>query len=109
MLVMVIEAVHQLVQETNADETHGLELRDVSIDTTLRVPDMEKGIEVTTQLYNRRTGTRAALSSTLYEFTVSSCSEEMSSWDAHTRGLISATFISFSPSMGLEILMSNER
>nr|QEE83323.1 polyketide synthase 2122 [Alternaria oxytropis] len=109
MLVMAIEAAHQLAEETNADEIYGFELRDVSIDTALRVPDTEKGIEVMTQLHNRRTGTRAAPSSTLYEFTVSSWSEEMSSWSAHARGLISVTFKTFSPSMERELALGNER
>ncbi|KAF1940979.1 hypothetical protein EJ02DRAFT_512715 [Clathrospora elynae] len=109
MLVMAIEAAHQLAQETNADEIYGYELRDVSIDTALRVPDTEKGIEVMTQLHNRRTGTRAAPSSTLYEFTVSSWSEEMSSWSANARGLISVTFKAFSPSMERELGFVNER
>ncbi|KAH4186698.1 hypothetical protein HBI81_132540 [Parastagonospora nodorum] len=109
MLVMAIEAMHELAQETSADEVYGFELRDVSIDSALRVPDTEKGIEVMTQLHNRRTGTRAAVSSTLYEFTISSWSEEMSSWNAHASGLISATFKPFSPSMGAEVALSNER
>jgi acyl transferase domain-containing protein/NADPH:quinone reductase-like Zn-dependent oxidoreductase/SAM-dependent methyltransferase len=109
MLVMAIEAANQLAQDTNADEVYGFELRDVSIDTALRVPDTEKGIEVMTQLHNRRIGTRAAPSSTLYEFTVSSWSEEMSSWCAHARGLISVTFRSFSPSMDHELALDRER
>jgi hypothetical protein len=49
-----------------------------------------------TQLHNRRTGTCAAPSSTLYEFTVSSWSEEMNSWSARARGLISVTLNTFS-------------
>ncbi|KAI4710994.1 Type I Iterative PKS [Alternaria sp. Ai002NY15] len=109
MLVMAIEAAHQLAQETNADEVYGFELRDVSIDTALRVPDTEKGIEVMTQLHNRRTGTRAAPSSTLYEFVVSSWSEEMNSWSAHARGLVSVVFKAFSPSMERELALENER
>jgi acyl transferase domain-containing protein/NADPH:quinone reductase-like Zn-dependent oxidoreductase/SAM-dependent methyltransferase len=109
MLVMAIEAARQLAQETNADEIYGFELRDVSIDTALRVPDTEKGIEVMTQLHNRRTGTRAEPSSTLYEFTVSSWSEEMSIWSAHARGLISVTFKAFSPAMERELALENGR
>ncbi|RMZ66024.1 beta-ketoacyl synthase domain-containing [Pyrenophora seminiperda CCB06] len=109
MLVMAIEAVHQLAQEISTNEIHGFELRDVSIDTALRVPDTEKGIEVMTQLHNRRTGTRAAPSDTLYEFTVSSWSDEMNSWTAHARGLISVTLSTFSPSMEKELALSNER
>ncbi|KAL6167888.1 Highly reducing polyketide synthase alt5 [Exserohilum turcicum] len=107
MLVMAIEAAHQLAQETNA-EVHGFELRDVSISTALRVPDTDKGIEVMTQLHNRRTGTRAAPSSTLYEFTVSSWSDETSSWSAHARGLVSVTFKNFSKSMECELALENE-
>ncbi|RYN74805.1 Compactin diketide synthase [Alternaria alternata] len=109
MLAMAIEAAHQLAQETNADEIYGFELRDVNIDTALRVPDTEKGIEVMTQLHNRRTGTRAAPSSTLYEFTIFSWSEEMSSWSAHARGLVSVAFKAFSPSMEREVALENER
>ncbi|KAI2485626.1 Mycocerosic acid synthase [Pyrenophora tritici-repentis] len=109
MLVMAIEAANQLAQEISADDIHGFDLRDVSIDTALRIPDTEKGIEVMTQLHNRRTGTRAAPSDTLYEFTVSSWSEELNSWTAHARGLISVTFKRFSPSMKSELAFSNER
>ncbi|KAE8834902.1 hypothetical protein PTNB85_06235 [Pyrenophora teres f. teres] len=109
MLVMAIEAAHQLAQEISADEIYGFELRDVSIDTALRVPDTEKGIEVMTQLHNRRIGTRAAPSDTLYEFTVSSWSEEMDSWTAHARGLISVTFKTFSPSMEIDLALSNKQ
>jgi acyl transferase domain-containing protein/NADPH:quinone reductase-like Zn-dependent oxidoreductase/SAM-dependent methyltransferase len=109
MLVMAIEAANQLAQEMNTNVVYGFELRDVSIDTALRVPDTEKGIEVMTQLHSRRIGTRAAPSSTLYEFTVSSWSEEMSSWCAHARGLISITFRSFSPSMDHELVLDRER
>ncbi|XP_014551034.1 hypothetical protein COCVIDRAFT_31369 [Bipolaris victoriae FI3] len=109
MLVMAIEAAYQIAQETAVDEVHGFELRDVSIDTALRVPDTEMGIEVMTQLHNRRTGTRAAPSSTLYEFTISSWNEEMSSWSAHARGLISITYKTFSTAMESELTLENVR
>ncbi|EMD84807.1 hypothetical protein COCC4DRAFT_179820 [Bipolaris maydis ATCC 48331] len=109
MLVMAIEAAHQVAQETSVDEVHGFELRDVSIDTALRVPDTEMGIEVMTQLHNRRTGTRAAPSSALYEFTISSWNKEMSCWSAHARGLISITYKTFSTAMEHELALENGR
>lgn len=102
MLVMAIEAAKQLAEEQHGDHEsiYGYELRDVSIVTALRVPDTERGIEVMVQLHPRRTGTKAAPSATLSEFTVSSWSEEGQEWTAHARGLVSATLrSSLSPAM----------
>lgn len=103
MLVMAIEAAKQLAEDQHGDHEsiHGYELRDVSIVTALRVPDTEKGIEVMVQLHPRRTGTKAAPSATLHEFTVSSWSEEGGEWTVHARGLVSVTLQSSlsSPSM----------
>lgn len=106
MLVMAIEAAKQLAEDQHGDhETiHGYELRDVSIVTALRVPDTEKGIEVMVQLHPRRTGTKAAPSATLNEFTVSSWSEEAREWTVHARGLVSVTLqSSLSPAMQREL------
>lgn len=106
MLVMAIEAAKQLAENQHGDhETiHGYELRDVSIVTALRVPDTEKGIEVMVQLHPRRTGTKAAPSATLNEFTVSSWSEEAREWTVHARGLVSVTLASsLSPAMQREL------
>lgn len=106
MLVMAIEAAKQLAEEQHGDHEaiHGYELRDVSIVTALRVPDTEKGIEVMVQLHPRRTGTKAAPSATLNEFTVSSWSEEAREWTVHARGLVSVTLqSSLSPAMQREL------
>lgn len=93
MLVMAIEAARQVAENQHGEHEsiHGYELRDVSIVTALRVPDTEKGIEVMVQLHPRRTGTKAAPSETLNEFTVSSWSEEGQEWTVHARGLVSVT------------------
>lgn len=93
MLVMAIEAAKQLAEDQHGEhETiHGYELRDVSIVTALRVPDTEKGIEVMVQLHARRTGTKAAPSATLHEFTVSSWADDAREWTVHARGLVSVT------------------
>lgn len=106
MLVMAIEAAKQLAGDQHGDhETiHAYELRDVSIVAALRVPDTEKGIEVMVQLHPRRTGTKAAPSATLNEFTVSSWSEEALEWTVHARGLVSVTLqSSLTPAMQREL------
>ncbi|TIC96982.1 Compactin diketide synthase mokB [Colletotrichum higginsianum] len=110
IVIMAIEAARQLAEEHDTEEIHGYELRDVAIDTALRVPDTEKGIEVMIQLHARRTGTKAAPSATLNEFSVSSWSEEIREWTVHARGLVSVTFKSaLSPSMQRELALENER
>lgn len=111
MLVMAIEAAKQLAEDQHGDhETiHGYELRDVGIVAALRVPDTEKGIEVMVQLHPRRTGTKAAPSATLNEFTVSSWSEEAREWTVHARGLVSVTLqSSLSPAMQRELALEAE-
>lgn len=111
MLVMAIEAAKQLAEDQHGDsETiHGYELRDVSIVTALRVPDTEKGIEVMVQLHPRRTGTKAAPSATLNEFTVSSWSEEAREWTVHARGLVSVTLqSSLSSAMQRELALEGQ-
>ncbi|KZL70949.1 polyketide synthase (beta-ketoacyl synthase domain-containing protein) [Colletotrichum tofieldiae] len=110
IVVMAIEAARQLAEEHATEEIYGYELRDVAIDTALRVPDTEKGIEVMIQLHGRRTGTKAAPSATLNEFSVSSWSEEIKEWTVHARGLVSVTYkSSISPSMQRELALENER
>ncbi|KAJ0106987.1 hypothetical protein J7T55_011082 [Diaporthe amygdali] len=111
MLVMAIEAAKQLAEEQYGDteDIHSYELRDVSIVTALRVPDTEKGIEVMVQLHPRRTGTKAAPSATLNEFTVSSWSEDSTEWIIHSRGLISVTLVSsISPTMQQQLDLDND-
>lgn len=93
MLVMAIEAAKQLAEDQHGEHEviHGYELRDVDVVAALRVPDTEKGIEVMVQLHARRTGTKAAPSATLHEFSVSSWSEDGQEWTVHARGLVSVT------------------
>ncbi|WYZ36704.1 hypothetical protein EsH8_II_000210 [Colletotrichum jinshuiense] len=110
IVVMAIEASRQLAEESATEEVYGYELRDVAIDTALRVPDTDKGIEVMIQLHPRRTGTKAGPSATLNEFSVSSWSEEIKEWTVHARGLVSVTFkSSISPSMQRELALENDR
>ncbi|KAK1595137.1 beta-ketoacyl synthase domain-containing protein [Colletotrichum navitas] len=110
IVVMAIEAARQLAEEQATEEIYGYELRDVAIDTALRVPDTEKGIEVMVQLHGRRTGTRAGPSTTLNEFSVSSWSEDIKEWTVHARGLVSVTYkSSISPSMERELALERER
>ncbi|TEA15218.1 Highly reducing polyketide synthase alt5 [Colletotrichum sidae] len=110
IVVMAIEAARQLAEESANEDVFGYELRDVAIDTALRVPDNDKGVEVMIQLHPRRTGTRAGPSTTLNEFAVSSWSEETRAWTVHARGLVSATFKSSvsSPSMRRELDLERE-
>lgn len=105
MLVMAIEGAKQLAESANNNEViYGYELRDVSIVTALRVPDTEKGVEVMVQFHPRRTGTKAAPSTSLNEFTVSSWSEATNEWVVHARGMVSVTYASsLSPAMQKEI------
>lgn len=111
MLVMAIEAAKQVAEDQYGDHEsiHGYELRDVSIVTALRVPDTEKGIEVQVQLHPRRTGTKAAPSATLNEFTVSSWSEDSKEWTVHARGLVSVTTkSSLSQAMQEQLALENQ-
>ncbi|KAI3394363.1 hypothetical protein diail_2874 [Diaporthe ilicicola] len=111
MLVMAIEGAKQLAESSagNGNEViYGYELRDVSIVTALRVPDTEKGVEVMMQFHPRRTGTKAAPSTSLSEFTVSSWSEDTKEWIVHARGMVSVTYASsLSPAMQREIELQN--
>ncbi|KAH9205133.1 fatty acid synthase S-acetyltransferase [Leptodontidium sp. 2 PMI_412] len=108
MLVMAIEAAKQLADPNEV--VHGYELRDVNIVTALRVPDTEKGIEVILQFHPRRTGTKAAPSTSLNEFSVSSWSEEAQEWTVHARGLISTTYKStLSTNMQHELQLQQEK
>ncbi|UQC74786.1 beta-ketoacyl synthase domain-containing protein [Colletotrichum lupini] len=110
IVVMAIEAARQLAEENPTEEVYGYELRDVAIDTALRVPDTDKGIEVMIQLHPRRTGTKAGPSATLNEFAVSSWSEDIKEWTVHARGLVSVTYkSSLSPAMQRELALENER
>jgi acyl transferase domain-containing protein len=90
MLVMAIEAARQTAAPNEVISSY--ELRDVSISTALQIPDDDKGIEVVVQFHKRRTGTKAAPSNTLNEFTVSSWSKDSSRWQVHCRGLVSVTY-----------------
>ncbi|EFQ35173.1 beta-ketoacyl synthase domain-containing protein [Colletotrichum graminicola] len=110
IVVMAIEAARQLGEEQATEEIYGYELRDVAIDTALRVPDTDKGIEVMIQLHGRRTGTRAGPSATLNEFSVSSWSEDIKEWTVHARGLVSVTYkSSISLAMERELALERER
>lgn len=102
MVVMAVEAA-RAVADAN-EEVLGYELRDVAISTALRVPDDEAGVEVMTQLHARRTGTKAAPSNALYEFAVSSWSDDAEQWTVHARGLVSLTYrSSLTPAMQGEL------
>ncbi|KAK7545386.1 beta-ketoacyl synthase domain-containing protein [Phyllosticta citricarpa] len=108
MVIMAIEGARQIADPN--EEIHGYELRDVAITSALRVPDDEKGVEVMVNFHPRRTGTKAAPSATLNEFTVSSWSEDSNQWTVHARGLITVTYkSSLSPSMQQELTLENER
>ncbi|KAK8225326.1 beta-ketoacyl synthase domain-containing protein [Phyllosticta capitalensis] len=108
MVVMAIEGARQIADPN--EEIHGYELRDVAITNALRVPDDEKGVEVMVNFHPRRTGTKAAPSATLNEFTVSSWSKDSNQWTVHARGLISVTYkSSMSPAMQREVTLENER
>nr|ALQ32738.1 putative polyketide synthase [Fusarium anthophilum] len=110
MVVMAIEAVRELAEESTNGEVYGYELRDVALDTALRVPDTDKGIEVMIQLHPRRTGTRSGPSTSLSEFAISSWSEETKCWTGHARGLVSVTYkSSLSLAMQHELALENER
>lgn len=108
MLVMAVEAAKQLADPNEA--VHGYEMRDVNIVTALRVPDTEKGIEIILQFHARRTGTKAAPSNSLNEFSVSSWSEEVQEWTVHARGLISTTYrSSLSANVQYEMQLQQEK
>lgn len=111
MLVMAIEAAKQLAEDQHGEHEviHGYELRDVDVVAALRVPETEKGIEVMVQLHPRRTGTKAAPSATLNEFSVSSWSEDGQEWTVHARGLVSVTLqSSLTPSMQRQLELENQ-
>lgn len=108
MVVMAIEAAREIADPN--EELLGFELRDVAIVTALRVPDTAHGVEVMVQFHARRTGTKAAPSSSQYEFHVSSWSEDANEWTSHARGLISVTYkSSLSPGMLEELELENKR
>ncbi|KAG8159880.1 hypothetical protein KVR01_010517 [Diaporthe batatas] len=111
MLVMAIEASKQLAEDQHGEHEaiFGYELRDVDVVAALRVPDTEKGIEVMVQLHPRRTGTRAAPSAALNEFSVSSWSEDGQEWTVHARGLVSVTLqSSLTPAMQQQLQLEND-
>ncbi|KAK4494800.1 hypothetical protein PRZ48_014156 [Zasmidium cellare] len=108
MVVMAIEAAREIAEPN--EEILGFELRDVAIVTALRVPDTAHGIEVMVQLHRRRTGTKAAPSTSQYEFQVSSWSDEANEWTTHARGLVSLTYkSSISPAMQTELDLEHQR
>lgn len=108
MVVMAIEAAREIADPN--EEILGFELRDVSIVTALRVPDTAHGVETMVQFHPRRTGTKAAPSSSLYEFQVSSWSEDAFEWTCHARGLVSVTYkSSLSAAMQEELELENRR
>ncbi|KAF7195680.1 Highly reducing polyketide synthase alt5, partial [Pseudocercospora fuligena] len=108
MIVMAVEAAAQLADPN--EEVLGYELRDVAIVTALRVPDDAKGVEVMVQLHPRRTGTKAAPSATLNEFTVSSWSHDANEWTSHARGFVNINYkSSLSLSMQQEMQLGNAR
>ncbi|KXT06610.1 hypothetical protein AC578_8567 [Pseudocercospora eumusae] len=108
MIVMAVEAISQLADPN--EEVLGFELRDVAIVTALRVPDDAKGVEVMVQLHPRRTGTKAAPSATLNEFTVSSWSHDANEWTSHARGFVTIKYrSSVSPQMQQEMQLDNAR
>ncbi|KAH7203417.1 beta-ketoacyl synthase [Fusarium oxysporum] len=110
MVIMAIEAARQLAEESANGEVYGYELRDVALDTALRVPDTDKGIELIIQLHPRRTGTKSGPSASLSEFAISSWSEETKDWTVHARGLVSVMYkSSLSPAMNHELAIENER
>ncbi|KAF5555326.1 polyketide synthase [Fusarium napiforme] len=110
MVVMAIEAARELAEESTNGEVYGYELRDVALDTALRVPDTDKGIEVMIQLHPRRTGTKSGPSTNLSEFAISSWSGETQCWTVHARGLVSVTYKSLlSAAMSHELALENER
>ncbi|KAF5554613.1 polyketide synthase [Fusarium mexicanum] len=110
MVVMAIEAARELAEESTNGEVHGYELRDVVLDTALRVPNTDKGIEVMMQLHPHRTGTKSGPSTSLNEFAISSWSEETKCWTVHARGLVSVTYkSSLSAAMSHELALENER
>lgn len=110
IICMALEASRELVLERSNEEIHGYELRDVSLDTALRVPDTDKGIEIMICLHPRLTGTKGSPSNSLYEFAVSSWSEQMKEWTPHARGLVSVTLSSsLSVDMQSELALENER
>jgi NADPH:quinone reductase-like Zn-dependent oxidoreductase/SAM-dependent methyltransferase/NAD(P)-dependent dehydrogenase (short-subunit alcohol dehydrogenase family) len=107
-MIMAIEAARQTT--TPNQEILGYELRDVYISVALSVPDNDKGVEVMVQFHRRRTGTKAAPSNTLNEFTVSSWCHESSQWQVHCRGLISVTYKSqLTPAMQSELDLERQR
>lgn len=111
MLVMAIEAAKQLAEDQHGEHEviHGYELRDVDVVAALRVPETEKGIEVMVQLHPRRTGTKAAPSATLNEFSVSSWSEDSQEWTVHARGLVSVTLqSSLTPAMQRQLELESQ-
>ncbi|KAF5636495.1 polyketide synthase [Fusarium sp. NRRL 52700] len=110
MVIMAIEAARELAEENANEEVYGYELRDVALETALRVPDTDKGIEVMIQLHPRRTGTKSGPSTTLSEFSISSWSEETKCWTVHARGLVSVTYkSSLSTTMKHELALENEK
>lgn len=111
MLVMAVEAARQLAEDQSGghEVIHGYELRDVGVVAALRVPDTERGVEVMVQLHPRRTGTRAAPSATLHEFSVSSWSEDGQEWTVHARGLVSVTLqSSLTPAMQQQLELEGQ-
>ncbi|KAF5978633.1 polyketide synthase [Fusarium coicis] len=76
MVIMAIEAARELARESNNGPVYGYKLRDMSLNTALRVPDTDKGIKVMIQLHPRHSSTKSRPSTNLSKFAISSWSEE---------------------------------
>ncbi|KAI1311169.1 putative polyketide synthase [Xylaria venustula] len=90
-LTMAIEAVSQLHYETeDAEPIKSFKLRQVAINSALRVEDTELGVETILDM-ERLPLNNAAVMSQWYKFTIGSILPNSDTWTQHCTGIISVT------------------
>ncbi|KAF2452119.1 putative polyketide synthase [Karstenula rhodostoma CBS 690.94] len=92
-IAMAIEAVSQLHLEDNVLPIKSFRLRNVAINSTLRVPDDEFGIETMLNLTRVSMGTTREKSA-WFKFSIASAEPESDTWTEHCTGSISVQSLS---------------
>jgi acyl transferase domain-containing protein len=87
-IAMATEAVRQIHHEDNILPIKSFRLRNVAINSTLRVPDDEFGIETALNLTQVSIGTTGEKSA-WFQFSIASAAPESSTWTEHCTGRIS--------------------
>ena len=87
-IAMAIEAASQIHMENNSQPIKSFRLRNVAINSTLRVPDDEFGIETVLNLARVSLGTTGD-KSTWFQFSIASAAPDSSTWTEHCTGSIS--------------------